>query len=258
MRIRVTTYAELEEFFRAFASGRINLLIVESDGGLGKTHTAEKMIKGGYFIRGHATPLSIYLKLGDEDPDLVVFDDVETLLRNRHNTTLLKQILDTKEVKTVCYHTTARINDAEVPHEIKIKSKAMILCNDLHQEGKDIKALLSRGHYIHFEPTKEEILGRIKTFATDNAVVSEIEGIINKMANLSLRTYVKAVELKKAGMDWRQYLYRMSIEDADVCSYLDERARHPRMAVKNLAQVWCKRTGKSERTFYNVRQRAER
>jgi len=253
--IIVKSYSELVAFFKAFELGKINLLIVESKGGLAKTFMAESILAGSaLFFKGHATPLSIYLKLLKEDPDLIVFDDVETLLRNKVNTTLLKQICDTRDVKIVNYHTTAKIRGKEVPESLTTTARTLILTNDLKRSGEDLKALLSRAHIVHFQPSMEEILLKLSLFdGVDDEVLMAIEMIKDKVDELNLRTYVKAKELKDSGLSWRKYLYQMCDVDSKLYVYKDIEELYPKKSLKEKIKLFQKRTGKSERTYYTVK-----
>jgi len=253
--IEIQTYAELKTFYVAFKTGKINLLIIESDGGLGKTHTAESVVPEAYFIRGHATALSIYMKIHNEHPDLIVFDDVETLLRNRTNTTLLKQILDTKAVKTVNYHTTHTIGGSDIPPQITTSAKAMILCNDLKKEGKDTLALLSRGHHIKFIPSHEEIFKQMRKFAKDADILREIKKILKDAGDFNLRTYVKSVELRLSGLDWQTYLHKMCLIAPNLVAFRKVEREMKGKKVKERIAAFVGITGKSERTYHYLKKK---
>jgi len=252
--IIVKTYNELETFFKAFNKGMINLLVIESDGGLGKTHTAETIIKGGLFIRGHATPLSIYLEIDEKKPELIVFDDVETLLNNKTTTTLLKQICDTKNTKIINYHTTAKIGNKEVPKQIKTQARTLILTNDLKRTGKNLEALLSRAHIIHFKPTMDEVLLKMSLFKkVDEEVLMAVNEIKGDVLKLNFRTYVKAKELKESKMDWKKYLYAMCSVDTSIVAWRSIETFNPKMKQKDKIKLFIEMTGKSERTYYNIK-----
>jgi len=256
--IKVTTYAELETFFYAFRAGKINLLIVQSRGGLSKTHTAEKLLTSALFFKGHSTPLSMYLTIHKEQPDLIVFDDVESLLENHRNTTILKALCDSKELKTIEYHTTARVNNKEIPTRIRTRAKTLILCNDLQRKGQDIKALLSRAIYLKFNPSVKEIITKLKEFATDKEILAEIENISHLCSELNLRIYTKTLQLKESKMDWKKYLYAMAFDDPQVVTFKQIESKNPGFTVKDKARLFSEITGKSTRQYHNIKRKMKK
>lgn len=250
--IELNSYEELGKFFQAFRKGNINLLVIESRGGLGKTSLAEKTIPNAKFIRGHATPLSIYLEFHKEQPELVVFDDVETLLKNKRNTTLLKQICDTKPIKTVNYYSTHTVDGLQIPSTITTGAKVLVLTNELGKQSKDIVALLTRGHYVKFNPTSDEVMKQIKSFKEiDSSIYEELLKVSVQCMDLNFRHYVKTKELKDSGLDWKKYLYEMSVLDKKLKAFL--RVYHMDISEDEKAQLFCDLSGMSIRTYYNVK-----
>lgn len=255
--ITINTYKELEQYIQAFSKEQINLLIIKSRGGLGKTSTTTTTIppnNNTFLVKGHATPLSIYIKILQEQPQLIIFDDVETLLHNKRNTSLLKQVCDTQPVKTVNYHTTHRIDGNLIPSSTKTTAKTLILCNTLNN-GEEVKALLSRAIIINFKPSNEEILNKIAKFdKADKEIIKTLKNITN-YTQINLRTYTKTLEIKKSGLDWKKYLIESNIQDQDTALYLRIEQEHPKTMVKKKAKLFSVMSGKSYRTYFNVKKR---
>ncbi|MFA6089930.1 MAG: hypothetical protein WC755_08795, partial [Candidatus Woesearchaeota archaeon] len=111
--ITIKTYKELYSYFDAFGKKELNLMIIVSRGGLGKTFIAEEALieHAPLIFSGHVTPMSMFRELhnrNEEEKDFItVFDDVDTLFLNKTNVAILKQVCDTREEKTIKYFTSS-------------------------------------------------------------------------------------------------------------------------------------------------------
>lgn len=206
----IKKYDELTKYINVFSKKDLNLLIVLSRGGLGKSTIMEnELLKHNpLMFKGHVTPLSLYKQLYDrseeENDFLLVLDDVDSLLNNKTNITLLKQICETKENKTVYYSSsTPLLGDRDQYFETSCK--VIILLNDIETFASDISlnALLSRAHILNFNPPSGEILEYMSEYAKDTKILEFIEKYAKASNNLNLRTYEKAEELKKAKLNWK-------------------------------------------------------
>lgn len=204
----ITTYHELSDFVAAFGNGHLNMLVVCSRGGLGKSETVQRKLQDNQvIISGHETPLDLYRKLYDGRDRLVVFDEIDGLLSNTANVGLLKQVCETKEVKRVQWGSSdkraAKI-DGGVGH-FHTNSRVCLLCNSFALFNANVAALKTRGLTVQFVPTSREILDKISTFATDTEIVEFLEHFHECIPDFSLRTYRVLHDLKSAGLDWRRY-----------------------------------------------------
>lgn len=206
--ITLTTYKELQEYITAFGKKQLNLLIVVSRGGLGKTYIAEEalMEEGPLVFSGHVTPMRLYKELyerNQEETDFIcVFDDVDALMLNKTNVALLKQICDTREEKTIKYCTTSAVM-GDTPKEFVSECKVLMLMNSLKTDDKNLDALLTRAQLIYFNPPDVEIVKHIKTFGSDKEITKFIELYAPFSKTLNLRVYSRAKELKASALDWK-------------------------------------------------------
>lgn len=206
--LTIKNYKKLNEYMSAFGNKALNLMIIVSRGGLGKTFIAEEsLIKYGPLIfTGHVTPLSMYRELlerNKEEKDfIVIFDDVDTLMLNKTNVALLKQLCDTREEKTIRYSTTSPIL-RDMDNEFETSCKVLMLMNDVKTEDKNLDALLTRAHLINFAPPDTEILTHMKTFGEDKDILDFIDTYAHFSKSLNLRVYKRAIELKEAKLDWK-------------------------------------------------------
>jgi len=207
--ITVKTYKELSEYISAFSKKKLNLLIVVSRGGLGKTFIAEEelMEEAPLTFTGHVTPLSMYMELfkrNKEEKDFIVmFDDVDALMMNKSNVAILKQLCDTREEKIIKYFTTSPTLK-DVPKEFETSCKVLMNMNSLETEDRNLNALLTRAHLVDFNPSSEEVLKHLKEFAKDKEIINFIEKYAPFSKKLNLRVYKRADEIKQSKLDWKQ------------------------------------------------------
>ncbi|MCP6727388.1 MAG: hypothetical protein KJI69_05265 [Patescibacteria group bacterium] len=207
--LTIKDYEKLNKYMTAFGSKALNLMIIVSRGGLGKTFLAEEALieEAPVVFTGHVTPLGMYKELlqrnKEEQDFIVIFDDVDTLMLNKTNVALLKQLCDTREEKTIRYSTTSPIL-RDMDSEFETKCKVLMLMNDVKTDDKNLNALLTRAHFINFDPPDTEIITHMKTFGKDKDILKYIETYAPFSKTLNLRVYKRAVELKEAGLDWKE------------------------------------------------------
>jgi hypothetical protein len=204
--LAISTYRELEDFIAAFARGHLNLLILVGAAGLAKTRTVRRLL-GPHtcWIEGNATPFGMYTKLYRYCDRFVVIDDVDSLYADRHGIRLLKCLCQTEEGKTVAWQSAARALEREgIPREFTTRSRVVIICNDWKTLNRNVVALQDRGHMLVFEPTAEEVHRKTGEWFDDPDIYRWFGENLHLVAEPSMRQYLRAAELKRAGMDWMQ------------------------------------------------------
>ncbi len=249
--MKITTYKECQQYMQAFAHRNISLLVIRSEGGLGKTTLAKEVVPNAIRFKGHATPLSIYMMAYKNPNALLIFDDVDTLMDNKTTVAILKQICELQEDKDVHYNTTYKAYGEDVPPQFTSNNKVMLLCNDIKKVGANMGALLTRGFYIDFDPNHNEILRKLKEFADDKEILEHLAHV-HEHLKLNFRVYEKCVEIKDSSpithLNWKQWLkneYELN-NDEDVVRELQSLPR------KERDMAWKERTGKSTRTYYRT------
>lgn len=209
--IEINSYEEFFKYIKAFSNKKINLLVILSRGGLAKSHTVEETLieYAPLIFSGHVTPLSlykqVYLRTQEDRECFVVFDDVDTLVMNKTNVALLKQICDTKQEKYVRYSSNERVMQG-IPQEFETSCKTILLTNNIRFKDKNIEALMTRGHLLYFNPPNEEVAKQLNTWATEKDIIQFMEKFAHFSKNLNMRTYKMAEELKASGIDWRKFV----------------------------------------------------
>jgi hypothetical protein len=104
----------------------------------------------------------------------------------------------------VCWQTAATRNPGELPRQFSTTSKVAIIANQWPALNADVAALEDRGHCLHFVPTTPEVHRQAARWFWDQEVFDFVARYLHLIQQHSLRTYVLAWELKKAGLNWRE------------------------------------------------------
>lgn len=202
--IRVTTYVDLDRMVAAFAEGHINLLILLGAPGLAKSQTVRRAVgeRAGW-VEGNATAYGLYAKAFRHRDQPLVIDDVDSLYADKAGVRLLKCLAQTDPVKRMAWHSAISSMAAEgVPREFETRSRAIIIANDWRTLNENVAAVQDRGHVVSFEPSAEEVHSRVGEWFEDQEVYAWFERHTSVIAKPSMRHYVRAKELKDAGLDW--------------------------------------------------------
>jgi len=203
--IPIRTYEELQGYVRAFAEGHLNLLIVVGSGGIGKSRTVRDALEGREicWIEGNASPLGMYMRLFKHPCDIVVIDDVDSLYRERNGVRLLKSLCQTEDEKRVAWYTAAPpLRIENVPHEYTTRCRVVIVSNDWETLNRNVEAVQDRGHLLVFEPTPHDVHAHVSEWFADTEILDWMELRLHAIGRPSIRHYLRAAELKSAGMDW--------------------------------------------------------
>jgi hypothetical protein len=201
-----TTYQRLEQYLGAFAQGHFHLLILVGAGGLAKSRSVRAVLDGkACWIEGNATPFGMYVKLYRHRDQFIVIDDVDALYADRSGVRLLKCLCQTEEEKSVAWHTDARSLERQgIPREFTTKSRVVIISNEWKTLNKNVGALQDRGHVLLFQPSAVEVHTQAGKWFDDQEIYAWFASNLHRVREPSLRHYVRARELKAAGMDWTE------------------------------------------------------
>jgi hypothetical protein len=252
--LHLATYDRLEAYLGAFAGGHFNLLILVGAGGLAKSRSVRAALAGGgCWIEGNATPFGMYAKLYRHRDEFVVIDDVDALYADRSGVRLLKCLCQTEEEKAVAWHTDARSLERQgIPREFVTKSRTIIIANDWKTLNRNVAALQDRGHVLMFEPSAAEVHRKAGTWFDDREVYEWFGANLHRMREPSMRHYVRARELKAAGMDWTEVLAAEAENKRErLAAELLASAEHGSTAEQ--VRAFIERGGGCRATFFNYR-----
>ena len=202
--IPVRTYGELERYVRAFSARHLNLLIVIGGPGLAKSQTVRRLAgERACWIEGNATAFGMYVTLFRHKDELVVIDDVDNLYGDRSAVRLLKCLCQTDPAKHLAWQSgSSRLEREGVPRSFETKSRVALIANDWKTLNGNVEAVQDRGHVILFQPTAEEVHQKVSEWFSDAEILGWFERHLHLLHRPSMRHYVRAAELKTAGLNW--------------------------------------------------------
>ncbi len=250
--IIIKTYTDLHRFAAAFARREFNLLIVVGRPGVAKSETIRAAIPGSAcWIEGNATAYGIYEHLFHFQSELVVIDDVDSIYTDRAAVRLLKSLCNTKPVKRLSWHSRAAGN--AIPREFETSSQVCIISNDWKTLNDNVHALIDRGQFILFEPTAEEVHAQTAKWFDDGEVFEWFARHLHYFPALSMRNYVRASELRKAGFPWADIMLSHVPDNVrkitEIIRQTDFQSENERVA------AFCQQTGASRATYFNLKKR---
>lgn len=202
----VRDFDKLEEYATKFAEGYFNLLIVIGGAGLSKSQTIRKAVgKKSLWVEATASAFGMYGELYRHRDQTVVIDDVDGLYTDKSAVNLLKCLCQTDPVKSVGWYTAAagQLNP-DVPKSFETRSKVCIIANEWKTLSANVHAVENRGHLLFFEPTPQAVHKKVAEWFWDQEVFDFFHGLVerNMLPGLTMRHYIRAAELKDAGMHW--------------------------------------------------------
>jgi hypothetical protein len=254
--LTITTYKRLEEYLTAFAEGHLNLVIVVGRGGLAKSRTVRRVLgEDACYIQGNATPFGIYEKLYRHRNQFVVIDDVDSLYADRSGIRLLKCLCQTDPEKVVAWHSDAKgLEKRGIPREFTTTSRVIIIANDWRTLNRNVAALQDRGHVLLFEPTALEVHAKVREWFFNNEIYEWFGKSLHRVREPSFRHYVRARELKLAGMDFTHVLEPEGENPrAKLAAQVLASECYP--STKQKVAAFVQRGGGCRATFFNYRKR---
>jgi hypothetical protein len=198
-------YDELEEYVRAFAEGHLNLVLLFGCPGTAKSRTVRDIIgKNALWIEGNGSAFGIYQAAFQHRNQPIVLDDIDGLYRDERGVRLLKTLCQTEAVKRLNWQTNAPILDQKgIPRQFETTSRVLLIANTWKSLNDNVVALEDRGHVLQFEPSALEIHRRVFEWFWSQDVFDFVGDHLHLLQSHSMRVYLRAYELQRAGMDWK-------------------------------------------------------
>jgi hypothetical protein len=237
---------DLEGLVRLTIKGAAKALFIAGRGGIGKTHTVEKVLAdaglrdgdGYYLITGSASATGIYRELFKHRNDLVVFDDCDGALADQDSRNIIKAATDTKKVRKISWIkggkdlldpdviTDADIEQGKKPTYYEFKGQIVFISNLSIDKLDPDKALRTRALMISIDPTDEEVLNFMRKICggiplddgneLNQDQRNEVVDLIAKNKNeLNIRKLIRGLNMRAsavvAGVDnWQSMVTRYS------------------------------------------------
>lgn len=255
--IVVDNYAELRDDFEAFAEGKYNFLIVIGNNGLGKSETIKELLAAAnrthVVFEGSPSEFKFYCDLYDNLNATVILDDVDPkFFRQSKSITYLKQLTETRTVKTLRWPTASTGEGKEYPSSFETTSRAIVLTNEWDSINEHVRAIEGRATTICFEPTPEEVHKEVGRWFQDQEVYDYVWENRRLITKPNMRLYVKLLEQKRAGRPWRKRGLEMLVGDTRL-SKIAEVLASPEYKTNNQRRKAFEERGYGTRsTFYKL------
>ena len=209
--ITLRSYDEVNAWLTNFVGGVFNLLFLIGRPGLSKSQMALSAIgeRPHAWVECHATKLALYCKLYAHRDEPVIIDDENSLVTDPGKLALMNSLCQTNPVKTLRWDSTTRLlEERGVPAEFRTGSSVLVITNRLRNITPQFAAMIDRGQPLLFEPPAAEVHRAVADWFPDKEVYDFIGEWLPFIPDLSMRDYVKARQIKKAGLDWQALLHR--------------------------------------------------
>lgn len=224
----------LNQMTLAVKEGIVRSMIVSGPPGVGKSHGVLKILEKADLlntlaerppkyevVKGSVSAVGLYAKLYEfsDEGNVLVFDDADGIFFDDTSLNLLKAALDTTDRRFINWNKDSRLLRSDgIPNRYEFKGSVIFISNIKfsHVRSKKLRehlaALESRSHYIDLDmdTQREKILwikkvtddGMLDSYEFDSVVKEElinyIEDNVQQLREISLRTMLKAADLRKA------------------------------------------------------------
>jgi hypothetical protein len=169
---------DLENLVKLTISGSSNALFVAGRGGVGKTHTTEKILsqmgltdgKGYFKNTGSASAAGVYSLLFKYKNDIIFFDDSDDALNDTEARNIFKAATDTRKIRKLVWNKMGKnivgpdemtddeiLNAGLIPRFFEFTGKIIFISNLPLQKLDPDGALRTRSFVINIDPTIMEI-----------------------------------------------------------------------------------------------------
>jgi hypothetical protein len=198
MHVTIQTYEELQTYINLFTQGTLNVLVLESKPGLGKS----QLIKHAFqdiphcWIEGRLSAPSLYRTLYQYQDYPIIFDDADGLVKDIQALNILKTLCQTDQDKRVSWHTQHSPKD--IPTSFGTSSPVCILTNHWSTASAQLQAIADRGVHLVFTPDNPTIHAYASPFV-DTEIHRFVGQYLHIIKSLSLRSYAIATQIHEAG-----------------------------------------------------------
>lgn len=214
-RERITFEAQLqdlENLIKLTVKGASNALFIAGRGGVGKTHTTEKVLGQlglrdgtGYFKNtGSATAAGMYSLLFKYRDDIILFDDSDDALKDQESRNILKAATDTKKVRKLVWNKMGKnivdpdemtpdemLDAGLLPRFFEFTGRIIFISNLKMDKLDPDGALRTRAFIIDIDPTEVEVYEFMAKIVDD---IPLEEGL-----SLDSKSRLHVIELLKKG-----------------------------------------------------------
>lgn len=205
-------FDDMRKLLNLVITRKRNSIIISGLAGVGKSFTVEEtlkesgLVKGRDFeiIKGKSTSYALYQSLFENRDKLIVYDDCDSILKNKDAINMLKAALDTNKERVISWKSKSTFNPdpletieikkliqkGKLPDHFDFRGRIIFITNIYYKNIDD--ALLSRSFVIDVTLQAKDVLLRIETI------------LDNIMRDVPEATY----DIKKQVLDYYKYLVK--------------------------------------------------
>lgn len=205
-------FDDMKKLLKLVITRKRNSIIISGLAGVGKSFTVEEtlkesgLVKGRDFeiIKGKSTSYALYQSLFENRDKLIVYDDCDSILKNKDAINMLKAALDTNKERVISWKSKSTFNPdpletieikkliqkGKLPDHFDFRGRIIFITNIYYKNIDD--ALLSRSFVIDVTLQAKDVLLRIETI------------LDNIMRDVPEATY----DIKKQVLDYYKYLVK--------------------------------------------------
>jgi len=226
-------YSSVESFIEKISQGTLRSLIINGPPGVGKTFSVESFLKKHAskkykLIAGHMSTLSLYGNLYHyrDAGNVLVLDDIDSVLSKIEGVNILKAAMDTKPSRRINWESpSGLLNKLNVPTGFDFQGSVILISNVSFGSsggkiGAHLEALKDRSYTLTIANNSSESLFKQLCFmvlkknllSSFSLSASQIQDILNYVENnmeaipkISLRLAIKLAQLvKESPNNWYQ------------------------------------------------------
>ena len=204
--------------------------VITGEGGLGKTFTVLNTLEKAGFkdlwnapegfnadkcyiqIKGFSTAKNLFRTLYENNGLVIVFDDMDNILKDPISVNLLKAALDSYDKRVITWGSETRGADDDLPRSFEFTGQIIFISN-LNQDRID-QAIRSRSMLVDLSMTLDDKIERMQTLIQDPEFLPEYSAEIkedalkfidtnkNTAREISLRTLITVSKVRSSDEDW--------------------------------------------------------
>lgn len=220
-------FAKIEAYLKHLAAGRTKLVIIVGDPGIGKSVAVEDILssigKPFVTVKGSMTAAGLYEYMYDHNGEIIVFDDIDSILENDVSGNYLKAAFDTSKKRIISKIGAKRKKtkdddggDEKAPSQYEFTGQGVMISNLYIRDFEP--ALISRGALVELNLTAEEMVERIRDLIdvlppgdidheTKIKTLEFILSISKEWKKLDFRTFSLCVlDASSGDPDWKKFV----------------------------------------------------
>jgi hypothetical protein len=212
----------IESLTRMVATGKSPSVLITGLSGIGKTFIVSKVLEETktehIVIKGHSSPLGLYEALYENNGNVIVFDDCDSIFDNEICTNILKGALDSYATRRISWLGRGIGEKSETPSSFEFTGRIIFISN-LDQSKID-EAVKSRTLCVNITMSRREVTERLELLlpvlepGVSKEIKQEVLDYIHEFRDsfpqYNIRTLIKAIRIRVCNKDTWKTLVRIT------------------------------------------------